>query len=688
MDDKLVKHGASPDKNKVVGLVAELTNVEAQDRALAAIGTVEWIHISCPAPSVSDGWRIVLAENLVAASKGTDTRIAFAVNDPGDVFGLSKAMELGVDALSVAADAPDYVWDTVVEARNKEKSGGTKDKRIPDDSTTTGGFSAQDSRTERSSGRTPRTTMGGDAPNAAVNSGIENEFGGIPRRKIEDDTVAGFSMGPNGTGSPRAENKPNYGIPREKNKDEGDSSTSEGKQRTETGDDAASDLSPPEAAPKTTIPTSFPPLELWIDVRSSSPSSSARFSEADAILSLGVYEAAEAADKRTFTQRQEDGKDLYHRSNVAGMIVDLSDAKARDSALSAVGSVEWIHVSCPSAGLEDASQAILDLVAASRETRTRIAFDVSEDDFELSKALEMGVDALSVGAHAPGVLWDAAIEARAERNKGYRSTGKDIEAAEVDAWNAAIDARAEKNKKGGTTAKDMDDDAWVDERAKRSQGGGATPATADSSKPAGLVLAQSNRLTSPGSVLADRVCVDLVRTLSPTEGCWIGSSTNILALVLSEATPSPYAPTRPFRVNAGPIHSYILLGDGETTKYLFELNPGDEVLVYDAETGESRPVAVGRLKIEARPCVLVGLDGPYDEEDEDKELGRLKTKGQLFLQQVETVRLGKRGGTHVRITDLKDNDDNDEEKQLGEEILIQLVGSGTHVGRAYGFKAP
>ncbi|CAM9935578.1 unnamed protein product, partial [Sphacelaria rigidula] len=33
---------------------------------------------------------------------------------------------------------------------------------------------------------------------------------------------------------------------------------------------------------------------------------------------------------------------------------------------------------------------------------------------------------------------------------------------------------------------------------------------------------------------------------------------------------------RPFRVNAGPVHSYALLADG-STKYLAELTAGDQV---------------------------------------------------------------------------------------------------------------
>lgn len=39
---------------------------------------------------------------------------------------------------------------------------------------------------------------------------------------------------------------------------------------------------------------------------------------------------------------------------------------------------------------------------------------------------------------------------------------------------------------------------------------------------------------------------------------------------------APTELTRPFRINAGPVHSYTLLADG-STKYLAELEAGDQV---------------------------------------------------------------------------------------------------------------
>lgn len=53
----------------------------------------------------------------------------------------------------------------------------------------------------------------------------------------------------------------------------------------------------------------------------------------------------------------------------------------------------------------------------------------------------------------------------------------------------------------------------------------------------------------------------------------------------------------------GPIHAYVAFPGGRTF-YLSELQSGSEVLVVDAK-GKSRPKIVGRVKIEARPLLLV-----------------------------------------------------------------------------------
>jgi 3-dehydroquinate synthase II len=105
-----------------------------------------------------------------------------------------------------------------------------------------------------------------------------------------------------------------------------------------------------------------------------------------------------------------------------------------------------------------------------------------------------------------------------------------------------------------------------------------------------------------------------------------------------------YVPSRPFRVNAGPVHSYVMMADG-STKYLCEVAAGDTVAVVNgngglgggggdgAEGAEGaepvpwRAVAVGRCKTESRPMLLVEF-----------HLESVDRAGTIFLQQAETVR--------------------------------------------------
>ncbi|MCI4322143.1 MAG: 3-dehydroquinate synthase II, partial [Thermoplasmata archaeon] len=120
------------------------------------------------------------------------------------------------------------------------------------------------------------------------------------------------------------------------------------------------------------------------------------------------------------------------------------------------------------------------------------------------------------------------------------------------------------------------------------------------SEPRAAVTFAEARLTSVRpSGLGDRVIVDTTSLLAPSEGLAVGSSAATLFLVLSEAVGSRYTRPRPFRVNAGAPHSYVLRADG-STRYLGELESGEELLAVD-ESGESRGVRIGRLKIERRP---------------------------------------------------------------------------------------
>jgi 3-dehydroquinate synthase II len=162
-------------------------------------------------------------------------------------------------------------------------------------------------------------------------------------------------------------------------------------------------------------------------------------------------------------------------------------------------------------------------------------------------------------------------------------------------------------------------------------------------------------ITSLGS--GDRVCVDTCTLLGSGEGMLIGSQAGGMFLVHSESKHNQYAAPRPFRVNAGAVHSYILMTD-RSTKYLSELRAGDEVLAVG--TGDrTQNVVVGRVKIEKRPLVLV-------------EAEAASRKFNVILQNAETVCLVS-GGSPVSIVDLK----------VGDPVAMWLSeGPGRHFGKS------
>jgi 3-dehydroquinate synthase II len=162
-------------------------------------------------------------------------------------------------------------------------------------------------------------------------------------------------------------------------------------------------------------------------------------------------------------------------------------------------------------------------------------------------------------------------------------------------------------------------------------------------------------ISSLGS--GDRVCVDTCTMLGVGEGMLIGSQASGMFLVHSESKTNQYAAPRPFRVNAGAVHSYILMAD-RSTKYLSELSAGDEVLA--VATGDrTQNVVVGRVKIEKRPLVLV-------------EAEAASRRFNVILQNAETVCLVS-GGSAVSIVDLK----------VGDPVALWVgEGKGRHFGKA------
>lgn len=101
----------------------------------------------------------------------------------------------------------------------------------------------------------------------------------------------------------------------------------------------------------------------------------------------------------------------------------------------------------------------------------------------------------------------------------------------------------------------------------------------------------------------ERVCVDTCSLFGQDEGILIGSYSTGMILFSSETHALPYMKTRPFRVNAAALHSYVV-GPDNRTRYLAELESGSEILAVTAQ-GKARRVTVGRAKVETRPLLLI-----------------------------------------------------------------------------------
>ncbi len=155
----------------------------------------------------------------------------------------------------------------------------------------------------------------------------------------------------------------------------------------------------------------------------------------------------------------------------------------------------------------------------------------------------------------------------------------------------------------------------------------------------------------------DRVCVDTCSMMKLGEGMLIGSYSKGLFLVHSESMESEYVASRPFRVNAGPVHAYIMTPNNKT-KYLSEIQTGDEVLTVDKD-GKTKTAIVGRVKIEKRPLMLV-----------EAEYNGVTLR--TLLQNAETIRLVKEDGSPISVAELK----------VGDKIMVYLDPGARHFGMA------
>ena len=295
---------------------------------------------------------------------------------------------------------------------------------------------------------------------------------------------------------------------------------------------------------------------------------------------------------------------LVGPSGPLGAHVRIEDGTTQASGIELIGSVEWILVECESWSMIP----LENLIAARTGSPTKIAAVITTplQAQGAGFALEQGVDALVV-ERAPALL-EAATVVKAQRFEYEAPTFGLVEDG---------------------------DDLPV------------TEMVVESIDEAGV---------------GDRYCLDFLSLFYPGEGLLVGSSASNLLLVHSETVPSTFVPTRPFRVNAGAPHAYVLMAD-RSTKYMSELRSGDALLAMTS-TGTTRSVVLGRIKIEQRPMLKISV----------KLNGNNKRKPQMshvFLQQAETVRLMVNLDTPISVTDIA----------MGDVVLGWSGHGGRHLGK-------
>mgnify|MGYP002855095823 FL=1 len=172
-----------------------------------------------------------------------------------------------------------------------------------------------------------------------------------------------------------------------------------------------------------------------------------------------------------------------------------------------------------------------------------------------------------------------------------------------------------------------------------------------------LTPATVTRVETVGT--GDRVCVDCASAFHPGEGLLVGSFATGLFLVHSECLDAEgYVNSRPFRVNAGALCSYVVTPGGKTA-YLSELRVGDDVTCVNWD-GDTRVMTVGRVKVEQRQMVLV------EAESAGKRFATL-------LQNAETVRLVTAPGGEEQVGSVSTLD-------VGDRVLVHLQEGARHTG--------
>ena len=152
-----------------------------------------------------------------------------------------------------------------------------------------------------------------------------------------------------------------------------------------------------------------------------------------------------------------------------------------------------------------------------------------------------------------------------------------------------------------------------------------------------------------------RACIDTTGMMTQEEGMIVGSTSHGGIFICSETHYLPYMNLRPFRVNAGAIHSYVWMPN-DSAEYLSDLAAGSRVLCVDT-AGRARELTVGRVKIEVRPLLLI--------------------KGAAAGQEINVI---VQDDWHIRVMGADGQPRNASLIRPGDELLGYVCEPGRHVG--------
>ena len=153
-----------------------------------------------------------------------------------------------------------------------------------------------------------------------------------------------------------------------------------------------------------------------------------------------------------------------------------------------------------------------------------------------------------------------------------------------------------------------------------------------------------------------RACIDTSTLFEPDEGMLVGSTSQGGLLCCPEVFFLPYMELRPFRVNAGAVHSYVFNTDNRTD-YMSELKAGSPVMLVNSK-GRVRRASVGRMKIEQRPLRLIEVEFAG------------KERVNILMQDDWHVRVFSDAAKPLNISELKP----------GDKVLGYVTEPGRHVG--------